>query len=30
MSVAWFRSQGLTSLEQHYVAVNAAGNRRGT
>lgn len=30
MPIAWFDSLGLVSLENHYLAVNAQGNRRGT
>ncbi|MFO1113267.1 MAG: group II intron maturase-specific domain-containing protein [Rhodospirillales bacterium] len=30
MPIAWFDSLGLVRLENHYLAVNAQGNRRGT
>lgn len=30
MPIAWFDPLGLVSLENHYLAVNAQGNRRGT
>ena len=30
MTIKWFKEIGLISLEEHFVAVNAVGNRRGT